>query len=974
MSNPLPTYNQLAEMLKGLGEPLQGGANQFFELDNPETAYFVTQGYVDLFSSNIQDNRSVGPRSFLLTVGPEELLFGMEREGKTGNRGLIAVPSPDAVILGVKMETLQTLWDNPALTDQLNGLLDQWIIKLSQGVAKDINSFTDRMVEARQNLTFDANLKLRSRKGVVWLEFEKGDALFLGMKEILESEKPHLFPVTQDSWIQTTERASIHTYATSEVTGRHDFRDHLTHFYQIITFCELLNIRLITVDEFNRLNEKSLTNNKIRQSAFLKIASVINDTLRKSYIDPAKDPMLMACTLVAAQAGITVIEPSRPRTGETMPMSLNDILRASRFRSRKVRLDGTWWNRDNGPLLAFTTQGNHPVALLTRTPGRYECINPILQTRQSLTAAVAETLQSDAYQFYRPLPDHPIDGKELLKFGLKNSLKDILMVVGVGLAGGLLTLLLPLLTGTVFDRVIPTSDHRQLYVYAMVLLFSIIAIGFTEVLRRFAMIRIETKLDFTLQAAIWDRLLNLPVPFFRNFQAGQLASKANSIMVLRKVLAETVIYTMLGSLFMMFNLFLLFFYDVAMAFYAMILVFLSLMLILLNGTRIKRRQRTIIDLQQKIVGMLFQFFSSISKIRIAGAEVHAFAEWAVKFSENKRQTYEVRKIYLLISLLSTLLPALVTLMVFAVIASRIPNTMSTGHFMAFFTALTIAVASFLHLGMAGVAFFSAIPMLESLRPILETLPENNAHKPEIQEVTGDIEVVNVSFRYQPNGPLVLNNVSLHVSPGEFVAIVGVSGSGKSSLLRLLLGFESAETGSVYYDRQDIASVDPSSLRRQAGTVLQQARLSTGNILSNIVGMTNATFEDAWEAARAVGLDDDIRQMPMGMHTVITGGISTLSGGQRQRILIARAIVNKPRILFFDEATSALDNTTQQIVSRSLEMLQSTRVVIAHRLSTIQHADRIYLMENGQIVETGSYVELLEKGERFSELVKRQMIE
>jgi ATP-binding cassette subfamily C protein len=445
-------------------------------------------------------------------------------------------------------------------------------------------------------------------------------------------------------------------------------------------------------------------------------------------------------------------------------------------------------------------------------------------------------------------------------------------------------------------------------------------------------------------------------------------------MMLRKVLSDTVIYTVLGSLFMMFNLFLLFFYDALLALYALILVALSVMVILMLGRKIRQRQRIIIELQQKIFGMLFQFFSSISKIRIAGAEVHAFSEWAGKFSENKRQTYEVRKIYLNISLMSTLLPAVVTLVVFGVLASRIPNTMSTGQFMAFFTALTVAVASFLQLGMAGVAYFTAIPMMESLRPILEATPENISLKPEIQELTGDIEVVNVSFRYQSDGPMVLDNVSLHVRPGEFVAIVGASGSGKSTLLRLFLGFESAVSGSVYYDRQDITSFDPSSIRRQTGTVLQQARLSTGNILSNITGMTNATFDDAWEAARAVGLDDDIKQMPMGMYTVVTGGISTISGGQRQRIMIARAIVNKPRILFFDEATSALDNRTQQIVSRSLEKLQATRVVIAHRLTTVQNADSIYLMENGRIEETGTYKELLEKGGKFTELVKRQMVE
>jgi len=373
------------------------------------------------------------------------------------------------------------------------------------------------------------------------------------------------------------------------------------------------------------------------------------------------------------------------------------------------------------------------------------------------------------------------------------------------------------------------------------------------------------------------------------------------------------------------------------------------------------------------MGMMIQFLSSISKIRIAGAEIHAFAQWADKFSENKRKTYEVRKLFVTISQLTTLLPMVVTLVVFGVIAFKIPDTLSTGQFLAFFTALTMTVVAFAQLGMAGVSYFMAIPLLESIKPILEAKPENVFLKPEVHDLSGLIEVSNVSFRYQADAPLVLDMVSMNIQQGEFVAIAGPSGSGKSTLLRLLLGFESPENGSIYYDRQDIASFDPASLRRQAGTVLQQSELYPGTIYSNIAGMTNATFEDVWEAAHNVGLDEDIKQMPMGMYTVVTGGLSTLSGGQRQRILIARAIVSKPKILFLDEATSALDNKTQHIVSQSLEKLQATRIVIAHRLTTVQNADRVYLIDHGKIAEAGTYNELISKGGKFAELVKRQMI-
>jgi ATP-binding cassette subfamily C protein len=267
----------------------------------------------------------------------------------------------------------------------------------------------------------------------------------------------------------------------------------------------------------------------------------------------------------------------------------------------------------------------------------------------------------------------------------------------------------------------------------------------------------------------------------------------------------------------------------------------------------------------------------------------------------------------------------------------------------------------------------AMPLYDNVRPILEALPENHQAKPVSASLRGSIDISNLSFRYHEKAPLAINNVSIQVNPGEFIAIVGSSGSGKSTLLRLLLGFDAPETGTICYDRHDLAMVDPESIRRQIGTVLQNSQLFPGTIFSNIAGITEASLDDVYEAACLAGIGDDIDEMPMGMFTTISEGISTLSGGQRQRILIARALVSKPRILFFDEATSALDNKAQQMVSNSLENLNATRIVIAHRLSTVINADRIYMMEEGQVAESGTYKELLQLGGKFAELVKRQMI-
>jgi ATP-binding cassette subfamily C protein len=316
-------------------------------------------------------------------------------------------------------------------------------------------------------------------------------------------------------------------------------------------------------------------------------------------------------------------------------------------------------------------------------------------------------------------------------------------------------------------------------------------------------------------------------------------------------------------------------------------------------------------------------------------------------------------------------PIITSLAIFATLAASQARGLSTGQFLAFSAAFAQLLFAALQLSAALISILRVIPIYERAKPILETLPEADQGKADPGELWGEIEINHVSFRYKDNGPLVLKDVSLHIKPGEFVALVGPSGSGKSTFLRLLLGFESPESGAIYYDGQDLTGLDMGSVRQQIGVVLQNGKIMSGLLMQNIIGSSLLSVDDAWEAARMAGLDEDIRRMPMGMFTMVSEGGGTFSGGQRQRLMIARAIAHKPRIVFFDEATSALDNRTQEIVSRSLEGLHATRVVIAHRLSTISNAHRIYVVDGGRIVQTGTYSELIAQPGLFADLAKRQ---
>jgi ABC-type bacteriocin/lantibiotic exporter with double-glycine peptidase domain len=260
-------------------------------------------------------------------------------------------------------------------------------------------------------------------------------------------------------------------------------------------------------------------------------------------------------------------------------------------------------------------------------------------------------------------------------------------------------------------------------------------------------------------------------------------------------------------------------------------------------------------------------------------------------------------------------------------------------------------------------------------PILKEVPENSENRQEITNLKGNIELSNLYFRYDEGMPYVIRDLSLKISAGEYIAIVGRTGCGKSSLIRLILGFEKPDKGNVSFDGKDLNILDLVSLRRKIGTVTQDGKLFAGDIFSNIVlSAPNLTIDDAWQAAETAGIADDIRALPMGMHTLIQEGGGGISGGQRQRLMIARAIVFKPKILIFDEATSALDNLTQKKVADALDKLDCTRIVVAHRLSTIRNCDRILVLENGGIIEEGTYDELIEKNGFFAELVRKQRLD
>jgi ATP-binding cassette subfamily C protein len=726
-----------------------------------------------------------------------------------------------------------------------------------------------------------------------------------------------------------------------------------------------------------RLSARTRADEKVVGAALRRLAQPFSHTGVDGAVGgAAHSPLAAACLAVGKAAGIELKIPPSVHQG-TAKDPLRAIARFSAVRTRRLVLQGDWWKQDSGPMVAFLNADNRPVALLPRSVSGsgYDLFDPVEDTRVRVNRGKAGRLSGIAYVFYRPFPHRALSGWEVLRSGLQGCGRDLWGIVIAGFLASLLALVTPFATGIVFDSIIPGSDRGQLLQAVVFMVASAVAMAFISLTRGYALLRVEGRLDVATQAAVWDRLLNLPATFFRNYSAGDLANRSMAVSQIRSILSESVLTAIVSGLFSVSSIFLLFYYSPALSLVAAALAGAALAVMVGAGFLQLGLQRRAAESNGKLTGMVFEFVDGIAKFKVSGTEGRAFARWAAAFGAQKQTAASIRRIANFLSVFNATFPIVALLIIFYGVAGQVGKhgaSLSTGGFLAFNVAFGQLLGSVFALGGGFLAMLRTVPLYTRVRPILETLPEIDAGKAEPGELTGSVEVNHLAFRYSNDTPMVLRDVSFSTRPGEFIALVGASGAGKSTLLRLLLGFERPLSGAIYYDGQDLAGLDVQEVRLQMGIVLQNGKLLPGDILTNIVGSAPLTVDDAWAAARMAGLEDEIKALPMGMYTMVSEGGKGLSGGQRQRLMIARAIVRKPRLLIFDEATSALDNRTQEIVSRATEGMKATRIVIAHRLSTIMKADRILVLEGGAVVQSGVYSELIGQEGPFAELARRQL--
>ncbi len=939
------------------------------DLDSTGMVWRVEDGQASVMVEPAPDSDLPRASQMLMRVAKGGYVFGISSETMADKVQVFLETSPGAKLVPMMTEDfIEMCQDKP---DEAAKLVSSAVRQLSAHINPSIPpSDVSKMLKPGSNFRLPAGMKA-SALSEVWFRMDKGSCHYGEALAIGELDCETFRPLSGNMWVELNQSGRLICVDTQDMIQSGLFFEAFTAFATLTVTMTYEKFSEMALGKLMRLMESS----RHRSGEFTKALNLAAAVIDPKAATPTEIPSLTeAVRAVAKVLGCTVADP--PRLKPDMEGQLEDILNHNGFYARDVTLSGRWFEDDSGPLLGFMEKpgtGREAVALLPGKKG-YNLLSPVTGRKEPVTEKIAALLEEKGMQLYPPLPPGELGPLKLTMHSLRGCGREMTLVIVMGLLGGLAGFGIPMAMSATVDKVISNGEHGMLWQIVLGLFMIVIGSATFELTKNIAMLRMETRAQVSLQSSMFGKLLKLPVDFFKQFPAGDLSNRVMAVDGIRQTLSGTMLITLLSSTFAMTNLGLLAVYSwqLSLAVFTILLVTLFFTYMIMKAQM--KFQSKVQNVIGKLAGLELQLITGINKLRAAGAETNAFAQWMESFSELRKITYSIGKGTNVVTVYSTGLPLFSSLIVFGLfILTGMYMNLSLGSFLCFNSAmgqLTGAVAS---LASVGVSLIFIKPMYQRAKPILDAKPETHAALEDPGTLNGAVEAVNISFAYEGARQPSLRGVSIKAAPGEFIAIVGPSGSGKSTLLKLLLGFHQPASGAVLFDGKPIRRMDPIKIRRQIGSVIQNGDLIQGNVYFNIMGASkDATEEDAWEAAKLAAVDEEIRAMPMGMHTFVPHGGSTFSGGQKQRIMIARALSRKPKIFLLDEATSSLDNTSQAKVMSNLRHINATRIVVAHRLSTIEDADRIYVMQQGQVVESGTFAELMEKKGLFSKLASRQL--
>ncbi|MEF3306248.1 NHLP bacteriocin export ABC transporter permease/ATPase subunit [Paenibacillus sp. GYB003] len=943
-------------------------------LNEPDCLYYVASGAVELYAVPMQaGGMRAGGRTFLLRVEEKRLFFPLTDDGELAWMADV-MPGADVWKLPFR-RTFEAFAASPEDCAEWARQIDEWLLALGQAAAIAAPPAGCETVGLFEETVVWRDAAFVSESGVLWVEPLNGPLLPWNKGRLPRVRAGSKVPVTRDGWVASPAGNRLKAYTTGQASEMPGWEKDLASYHRLIARALVLKAEEAETAQRAKLRERAARDRLLMERAVVGLSRAAGPgglSAGASADDDGGDPLVACCRRVGQFIGLSVRAPKR--RGDGKPLAPERLFQESGIAYRRVALRDEWYRDDHGPLLGFLDDGT-PAALLPRRRGGYEAwLDPSAEAPFYVDAETVVYFQPFAYEMYRPLPNRPLRLRDLAKLALTPRWRgDLRSGIVFGLAASLLGLCFPAATGLLVDHLLPDAGSQPIAPMALLLASIAFAVFGFAVAQSATWLRVFGAWDASLQSAVWDRLMRMPLPFFRRFSSGDLASRVGGVNAFFRILSNWLLSGMAGALFAIVQIALLFVYRPSLAWLGVGLVVLYALLFAALSYPIMKVTSQKTELEGRVNGLLVQLLGGIAKFRVAGAEARAFHQWSRRFGEQRAYAYRLRSVQSVLLVIGSGYPILAGALLFG-LAGGNAGGMTPGAFAAFFAAYSTLIGSVIGLCASTLPLFELVPLYRRIRPLLEARPESEETRGDPGELSGDIELSHVTFRYEEEGPVILDDLSLHIRAGEYVALVGASGSGKSTLLRLLIGFDRPQSGAVYYDGKDLNGLDLAAVRKQCGVVLQHGSLWAGDLADNIIGQSGGlTLDDAWNAAAAVGLDEDIAKLPMGMHTVLSDASGFLSGGQVQRILIARSIVHKPRIVFLDEATSALDQISQEKITRTLDRMNVTRVVIAHRLSTVRHADRIVVMERGRIVEEGTYEELIRRDGHFARMAARQVM-
>ena len=898
----IPLPRQLVTAGDGLeeeGELLEIGAHQSFLLDDPTSTWLVVEGGILLFAVGLEKGLPVGPRTHFLGILPGQMCVGFDRARYRIGSGFLAVPKQGTTVRKIPRARVQDFGAaaDPAGRARVAALLDTWVDGLSKAVTAGLPVRSGELpLTPGHPVDLQARSKGTTREGVVWIEIWSGSVLFDDITTPTFTERRALFPISRYAWVQATSdefgALTILPRSTADALDDPLVWNGLDVFHQAICECQFINKELAAVDEYLRLQEKSGRSKAAADAAYEAIGSVMRSEAATPYeffATGAAEPVIEAWRVVAKTLGVQIVKPVILDEGLTFDERIAAVASASGFRTRVVALRGDWWNGDHGPLLGQWAESKDPVALIPTGARAYEYVDGRNATRVLVNSTIAAALGGFAYAPYRALPAGDLKVADLIRFGAFGIRRDLYWVVAMAAVVGVFGTATPYIVGQVFDVAIPQADRGMLIGFGIALLISAIASSLFRITQDVAVLRIQTKMASSIQAGTWDRLLNLPANFFRNYSAGDLADRAHGMEAIQALVSGAAVAAILGSVSGIFYLVQMFGYDLRLALLAIVLtgVFISVNMGV-NYLQL-RYQRAEFETRGRIAGTVFNLLTGVTKLRVSGAEQHAFRLWAEQFASQRKIGFVVGSIQNIAALFGSTYPVVASIAIFYVVVEGGGNGTSSRA-----TCRSPRAISSRLRGVRTVPCGDAIargriaqPLerraaVRRLRRILTAHPETEQAEATPGEADGRHRTragaLPLSGQEKRPGS---STTCRWIKAGEFVAFVGASGAGKSTLLRLMIGLERPTSGSVRYDGQDLSLVDLRLFRQQIGVVLQTSQVMPADMSRNIVEQARGTIDEAWEAAERAGLADDIRQMPMGLHTYVSEGGVTFSGGQRQ---------------------------------------------------------------------------------------------